>query len=223
MIIWRLPSSGLALALEVRSNHSFHNFHIIHRSYWYVNGRMTFCTFSKTGLSCSYGNYFHCISTCADNIFSVRCAFHVLNMKLHNWYKSSLHILYSSTNNKKLYQIICTCCQGGWAKNFFTNSRGWVIKYNDFSGLGHSFFKGSHWKTTSPSPPPPLINKERSLSFWFEKRETIFLLRDSDNKLKVPLPRTNYYQRIFSYSDATLWSNHPCQARHVGSRVPREI
>ena len=31
-----------------------------------------------------YTDYFHCISTCADNIFSVRCAFHVLNMKLHN-------------------------------------------------------------------------------------------------------------------------------------------
>ena len=33
------------------------------------------------------------------------------------------------------------------------------------------------------------------LSYRFEKRETIYCPRDSDNKLKVPLPRTNYYQR----------------------------
>ena len=31
------------------------------------------------------------------------------------------------------------------------------------------------------------------LSSRFEKRETIYCPRDSDNKLKVPLPRTNYY------------------------------
>ena len=55
------------------------------------------------------------------------------------------------------------------------------------------------------------------LSSRFEKRETIYCLRDSDNKLKVPLPRTNYYQRSFTYSGATLWNSLPCQARQAES------
>ena len=55
------------------------------------------------------------------------------------------------------------------------------------------------------------------LSSQFEKRETIYCLRDSDNKLKVPLPRTNYYQRNFTYSSTTLWNSLPCQARQAES------
>ena len=55
------------------------------------------------------------------------------------------------------------------------------------------------------------------LSSRFEKRETIYCLRDSDNKLKVPLPRTNYYQRGFTYSGATLWNSLPCEARQAES------
>ena len=38
----------------------------------------------------------------------------------------------------------------------------------------------------------------------FERRKTAYNLRDSENKLNVPLPRTNYYKNSFSYSGATL-------------------
>ena len=55
------------------------------------------------------------------------------------------------------------------------------------------------------------------LSSRFEKRETIYCLRDSDNKLKVPLPRTNYYQRTFTFCGATLCNSLPCQARQAES------
>ena len=41
----------------------------------------------------------------------------------------------------------------------------------------------------------------------FERRETAYDLRDSENKLNVPLPRTNYYKSSFSYSDAILWNS----------------
>ena len=33
----------------------------------------------------------------------------------------------------------------------------------------------------------------------FERLETAYNLRDSENKLNVPLPRTNYYKNSFSY------------------------
>ena len=43
----------------------------------------------------------------------------------------------------------------------------------------------------------------------FERRETAYNLRDSENKLNVPLPRTNYYKYSFSCSGATLWNSLP--------------
>ena len=42
------------------------------------------------------------------------------------------------------------------------------------------------------------------LSSKFERREVAYNLRDSENKLNVPLPRTNYYKNSFSYSGAIL-------------------
>ena len=42
-------------------------------------------------------------------------------------------------------------------------------------------------------------------------------LRDSENKLNVPLPRTNYYRNSFSYNGATLWNSLPCDIRNIES------
>ena len=42
-------------------------------------------------------------------------------------------------------------------------------------------------------------------------------LRDSENKLNVPLPRTNYYKNSFSYSGAILWNSLPCNLRETES------
>ena len=47
----------------------------------------------------------------------------------------------------------------------------------------------------------------------FPKRDSVFSLRDSENKSKVPLPRTNYLKNSFSYSGAITWNNLPCEAR----------
>ena len=53
------------------------------------------------------------------------------------------------------------------------------------------------------------------LSSKFERRETAYNLRDSKNKLNVPLPRTNYYKNSFSYSGAILWNSLPCDFREA--------
>ena len=42
-------------------------------------------------------------------------------------------------------------------------------------------------------------------------------LRDSDNKLAIPLPRTNYYKKSFGYSGAVLWNSLPSAARQATS------
>ena len=51
----------------------------------------------------------------------------------------------------------------------------------------------------------------------FERRETEYNLRDSENKLDVPLPRTNYYKNIFDYSGAILWNSLPRKVREAES------
>ena len=48
------------------------------------------------------------------------------------------------------------------------------------------------------------------LSSMFTERSTPgYVLRDSANKLNVPLPRTNYLKKSFSYRGATLWTVYP--------------
>ena len=42
-------------------------------------------------------------------------------------------------------------------------------------------------------------------------------LRDSYNKLAIPLPRTNYYKNSFGYSGAVLWNSLPSAARQATS------
>ncbi len=44
-----------------------------------------------------------------------------------------------------------------------------------------------------------------------------YSLRDSENKLVVPHPRTNYMKNIFSYSGATLWNSLSCNLRMIKS------
>ena len=46
---------------------------------------------------------------------------------------------------------------------------------------------------------------------------TSYNLRDSDNKLAIPLPRTNYYKNSFGYSGAVLWNSLPSAARQATS------
>ena len=47
----------------------------------------------------------------------------------------------------------------------------------------------------------------------FSERNTGYNLGDSENKLKVRFPRTNYFKNSFSYSGATLWNRLPYEAR----------
>ena len=52
------------------------------------------------------------------------------------------------------------------------------------------------------------------LSFMFTERSTSgYVLRD----LNVPLPRTSYLERSFSYRGATLWNSLPCNLRQEKS------
>ena len=46
---------------------------------------------------------------------------------------------------------------------------------------------------------------------------TSYNLRNSDNKLAIPLPRTNYYKNSFGYGGAVLWNSLPSVGRQATS------
>ena len=46
---------------------------------------------------------------------------------------------------------------------------------------------------------------------------TSYNLLDSDGKLALPLPRTNYYENSFGYSGAVLWNSLPSAAKQATS------
>ena len=54
-------------------------------------------------------------------------------------------------------------------------------------------------------------------SMFTERSAPGYVLRDSTNKLNVPLPRTNYLKKSFSYRGASLWNSLPCSLRQVKS------
>ena len=52
-------------------------------------------------------------------------------------------------------------------------------------------------------------------NYLFSKLITSYNLRDSDDKLAIPLPRTNHYKNSFGYSGAVLWNSLPSAARQT--------
>ncbi|PFX19180.1 putative RNA-directed DNA polymerase from transposon X-element [Stylophora pistillata] len=57
----------------------------------------------------------------------------------------------------------------------------------------------------------------RYLYSKFTWRDSAYDLRDSEIKLNVPLPRTNYYRKSFSYNGTTLWNSLPRDMRNTES------
>ena len=60
------------------------------------------------------------------------------------------------------------------------------------------------------------------LTSKFSERNTSYNLRDSENKLNVRLPCTNYFKNSFSYSGATLWNCLPYEATRA-DRIPQIV
>ena len=55
------------------------------------------------------------------------------------------------------------------------------------------------------------------LLFNSRNNVTSYTLRDTDGKLAVPTPRTNYLKNSFAYSGAILWNNLPIHLRKASS------
>ena len=49
--------------------------------------------------------------------------------------------------------------------------------------------------------------------FVYRDNESAYRLRNTENKLVLPQPRTDYLKRSFLYSGAQLWNNLPVDLR----------
>ena len=93
-----------------------------------------------------------------------------------------------------------------------------VLTYSNYDANAGHFFELLGWENLASQQQ---IQRATMLYLCskFERRETAYNLRDSENKLNVPLPRSNYYKNSFSYSDATFWNSLPrdiIQAESLG-------
>ena len=101
-----------------------------------------------------------------------------------------------------------------------------VLTYSNYNADAGHLFELLRWKNQASQPQIQIaIMVYKSLhglapDYWCSKskrRETAYNLRDSENKLNVPLPRTNCYKNSFSYSGATLWNRLLYDIRQVES------
>ena len=51
----------------------------------------------------------------------------------------------------------------------------------------------------------------------FQYRNYKYSLRDSENRLALPKPRTDYMKQSFGYSAAVLWNDLPSSVRKITS------
>ena len=76
----------------------------------------------------------------------------------------------------------------------------------------HLVYNEHHPKSINGLAPEYLTRK-------FIQRSDVnpYIPRDCENKLAIPLSRTNYLKNSFSYSGATLWNSLPSEARQASS------
>ena len=60
-------------------------------------------------------------------------------------------------------------------------------------------------------------NTPSYLQDMFSVRGTGYNIRNSDVRLNLPKPRTNYLKRSFCYSGASLWNSFPQEIRKLQS------
>ena len=57
------------------------------------------------------------------------------------------------------------------------------------------------------------------LTSKFVYRDLLYSIRDSTDKLDLPLPRTNYLKNSFRYGGAALWNGLPLNLRQAESLI----
>ena len=114
------------------------------------------------------------------------------------------------------------CIQGVWGPHikhkFFTAAHsnlddllrtlGWLrLYYQRWGQKSILMYKTLHGKT------PDYLRSR----FVYHENVCAYRLRNTENKLVLPQPRTDYLKRSFLYSGAQLWNNLPVDLRQASS------
>ena len=105
-----------------------------------------------------------------------------------------------------------------------------VLTFSSYDTNANQLFKSLNWKnleTRRQISKAEMVFKSingltpQYLTNKFIQRCDVnpYNLRDVENKLAIPLPRTNYFRNSFSYSGATLWNRLPSEARQASSLI----
>ena len=142
--------------------------------------------------------------------------------------QATLHLIYQALI--QLHFDYCNTVWGNCGKTLqnkiqkLQNKAARVLTYSNYDADAGYLFELLGWKNPASQQQiqrATMVDKSLHglvpdyLCSKFERRETAYNLRDSGNKLNVPLPRTNYYKNSFSYSGATLWNSFPRDIRKV--------
>jgi hypothetical protein len=101
-----------------------------------------------------------------------------------------------------------------------------VLTFSSYDTNADLLFEKLNWKTLSfQCKVRKAVMAYKSFSglapkymhSMFTDRESVtsIQLRDTENKLAVPMPRTNYLKNSFGYSSAALWNSLPIGLRQA--------
>ena len=107
-----------------------------------------------------------------------------LSVKLQKLQNRSARILMYANYDSDIDELFRVL---GWRK----------LKYQRFESAAVMMYKSLHGMT------PEYLSSR----FVFRNDITSYRLRDTENKLALPQPRTNYLKKSFSYSGARLWNS----------------
>ena len=122
--------------------------------------------------------------------------------------------------------LVWDCCSTGLAEKLqkLQNRAARILLSAPYDSSATDLFSRLHWKNLrhqrlfakavmmfkilNGQTPDYLSNK-----FIFRNDTTCYRLRNSDMRLALPQPRTDYVRKSFSYSGAALWNSLPTDIR----------
>ena len=101
-----------------------------------------------------------------------------------------------------------------------------ILTFSNYDASAHPLFEQLNWRsleTQRKIQEATMVYKSIHglapdyLGSLFTRNESNYFLRNSENKLSVPLPRTNFLKNSFSYQGAVLWNSLPPELRQTDS------
>ena len=125
-----------------------------------------------------------------------------------------LHLIY-----KALIQPhfdYCSIVWGNCGIKLADKLQKWTLTFSNYDTGATQLFERLNWENLSTRH-NNLAPEYLGSKFTSRSMTTPYTFRDSENKLAIPFPCTNYLRNSFSYSGAVLWNTLPQNLRQAES------